>query len=397
MPAGRTVIYLTNYVGPQLAAARRIESHSEAANRRIESVCRALDAGGYRVVLISAGWKRTSWRGRYYGARCEPGPAGLNCSYVSYFDWPVLNAVFCVLSTAAKVFGLVRRHPGSAVLFYNPTIQSAIPAMLARWFLGAPIFLQLEDGTHLIQRIGVIRRLTYLALLRVARRLVSGALLPSAVLEGYFAGVRTCVCRGCFAELGSGIATWNRSDGESLTFLFGSTLDEIRGVELLLGALDVLEVSGRLRGERVRFLISGKGPLEEWVRTRCESYRSVAVRFLGFLEREDHDRVLSKAHVGLALQKHDHPFSAACFPSKFMELLSAGKLVITTTVSDVGLVGVGRAILLERDDPQRLAELICLVFERPEEFFPLAARGNEWVQEVCSPGSAGRALRGLIG
>ena len=98
MSSRRHLIYLTNYVGPQLARQRAITTHSEAANRRVESLTYALYVAGYDVHLISAGWKRSARTWRRYPAATEVLSDHLVCRYMSYWDFPGLNLLACVWS-----------------------------------------------------------------------------------------------------------------------------------------------------------------------------------------------------------------------------------------------------------------------------------------------------------
>jgi glycosyltransferase involved in cell wall biosynthesis len=396
MSRRRTVIYLTNYVGPELARQRGITSYSDAANRRVEELVRVLRQAEYAVRLISAGWKRSDQTFRRYPPADESLPDGTVCHYLGYLDCAVLNLFFCLWDTFWCLGKLRRRHPDCVVLFYNPSVQSGLPALLARWFFRVPIFIELEDGTHLIKSVGLFRNLSFRLLLTVSRRFISGAIVPSAPLAGFYDRLPVYVFRGC--PLSDTIVPQRGAapDG-SLTFLFGGTLDEIRGVDLLVSALEILERNSTFEGTGVSFVITGSGPWQNRLPARLETFHKVDATYLGRLDTAEYRRVLSRSHVGLALQKRDHPFSKACFPSKVISFIAAGKLVITTAIADLEEFIGDKALILHDDDPRRLADLIMNVCREPARYLALGERARTWFTTEHSLPKTALELRRLIG
>jgi len=396
MPSRRNVIYLTNYVGPQLARQRGITTHSPAANYRVESLIRALRAADYTVQLVSAGWKRSDRSLRHYPPATENLTSDLTCRYVRYFDFPVLNALVCFCSTLRLILSLCRRHPHSAIIFYNPTVQSAWPALLVRWLCRVPIFSELEDGTHLIPSVGWLRHAAFRFLLAWTRPFVAGAIVPSRYLAAYYDNKPVFLFRGCVEPEGAPTDA-QTPPADTLTFLFGGTLDDIRGVDILIAALKILETGGPCGQVRPSFLITGSGPRQEWVRDRCREFHNLEVRYLGRLPATEYNKVLAGCHVGLALQKQHHPFSRACFPSKVIALIAAGKLVITSAVADLEDFAVGKVLIYADDDPRQLADLILEVCRQPDTYLALAGQTRRWFAGQYSAQKAGNALRRLIG
>ncbi len=393
--AVRTIVYLTNYVGPRAAEARGIDDISEAANRRIESVVRTLRRAGYAVRVVSAGWKRAGNRGRWHAAMAEPLDGETPVEYVPYVDLAFVNAVVCVAATVWRLVRLRAARGDWAVVYYNPTVQTGVPALLARLLLGRRIVLQLEDGTHRIRSIGRLRAGAYRLLLGVSRRLISGAIVPAEALAGFAPRVRSVVYRGDVAGAG-GAARWRGADEVPLRFLFAGAWDEIRGVDLLLEALGLLEARGSLRGVEAEFVVCGGGPRATWVRERAAALRTARVHVAGFVPRGEYEAILRRSHVGLALQKHDHPFSVACFPSKVYEYLAAGKLVISSSVSDIGEWPEGVVLRYGHDDVRDIAALIEAACRDPARYQAVAERGRAWLHGQCDPGAMARAFRGLF-
>ena len=396
MSSRRHLIYLTNYVGPRVARRRGITTHSEAANRRVESLARALQDAGYTVQLISAGWKRSAGTWRRYPVATEHLSDHLVCRYLPYFDFPPLNALVCVCSTLRLILSLHRRYPHSAVVFYNPTVQSALPALLARCLCRLPLFIQLEDGTHLIRSLGWLRTAAFRFLLAGTRPLVTGAIVPSRQLAAYYEHKPVFLFRGCVRG-DDAVPGDQPPPTDTLNFLFGGTLDDIRGVDILIAALKILETTAPPGSRRPKFQITGSGPREDWLRDRCREFKFLEVRYLGRLSALEYGKVLADSHVGLALQNRQHPFSRACFPSKVISLIAAGKLVITSAVADLEDFLAGKVLVYRDDDPHHLADTILEVCRQPEKYLALAGQTRRWFACRYSAEKAAEALRRLIG
>ena len=106
--------------------------------------------------------------------------------------------------------------------------------------------------------------------------------------------------------------------------------------------------------------------------------------------------IVARCTLGLALKPRSGPLANTTFPSKVVELASAGMLVLSTDISDVRAVLGEGALYLERDDPNELIALLKRVVEDRSEARRLAGLATRAVWDRCSPDAAGRAVAAFL-
>lgn len=401
-----SVIYLTNYVGPQVRATRDITTDSAAGSKKSVDLVRAMEVVGAKVVFLSLGWKRATWSLRAYPPMAESVDGRLVCEYAGQWDFPLLNFITNISSVCRLIAerAAEEQATGSScrLIVYNPSVQMTLAALYARLVVKLPLYLQLEDGTHLIPTVGIFRRTAYFVSHQMLRRLISGVILVSPVIRRGYETVPSVICRGVATQEPS-FARHSRLDdpaitsgGGVVTFFFGSTLDEIRGVALLLDALKRADADLSFPAGRAKFIITGRGPLESQVAERCRSLKRLRADFMGFVDLATYQRLLSEAHVAMALQDPRHPYSRACFPSKVIEYMTSGTLVLTTAVADIVEFTDGRAVLVDPLRPEVLVEIWKDVINHPMHYVRIAAAGQKLVLEKCSLERTGLEITSLF-
>ncbi len=400
------VIYLTNYVGPQVRAARNITTDSAAGSKKSVDLVHAMETVGVKVVFLSLGWKRATWSLRAYLSMTESVDGRLVCEYAGQRDFPLLNFITNIASMCRLVAEKVAEEQAIGfscrLIVYNPSVQMILVALYARLLVRLPIYLQLEDGTHLIPTVGIFRRAAYFVSHQVFRRLINGVILVSPVIRRGYETVPSVICRGLAMPdlVFPGRSRLDdpaiASGGGAVTFFFGSTLDEIRGVVLLLDALKRADADSSFPAGRAKFIITGKGSIESKVAEHCRSFKRLRAEFMGFVDLATYQRLLSEAHVAMALQDPSHPYSRACFPSKVIEYMTSGALVLTTAVADIVEFTDGMAVLVDPLLPQTLVEIWKDIINHPMPYAQIAAAGQALVLEKCSLERTGLAITSLF-
>lgn len=110
--------------------------------------------------------------------------------------------------------------------------------------------------------------------------------------------------------------------GESFKVLYSGLLSDITGVDLLLEAIELIE------NVNIEFLFSGKGDLETLVSEYAD--KDKRVKNLGFLSEEEYLRRLNEANILINPRNMDLPQNQNNFPSKVLDYLAAGKVIIST-------------------------------------------------------------------
>lgn len=112
---------------------------------------------------------------------------------------------------------------------------------------------------------------------------------------------------------------------EKIIFMYAGLLSTVTGVDTLLEAIS------QISNPNVEFYISGKGELEGQVRSFARYDKRV--RYLGFLNQKEYLNKLNKSHVFINPRNMSLPQNSNNFPSKILEYLATGRIIISTQFS----------------------------------------------------------------
>lgn len=104
------------------------------------------------------------------------------------------------------------------------------------------------------------------------------------------------------------------------TALFSGALNKYTGIEL---ALEVFKEM-----PNINLIITGRGALEDLVSQYADKYNNI--KFYGFVSKEEYQYLLAKARFCLSFRNPTVHGNDWNFPSKIIEYLSHGKVVIST-------------------------------------------------------------------
>lgn len=110
--------------------------------------------------------------------------------------------------------------------------------------------------------------------------------------------------------------------GAPIIFMYSGLLSHVTGVNLLLDAIKQMD------RQNIRLWISGKGELEDLVRTVAKVDNRI--RFLGHLPYEEYIRRLQRVDVLINPRDMSLPENQNNFPSKIMDYLASGKVILST-------------------------------------------------------------------
>ena len=249
------------------------------------------------------------------------------------------------------------RH-GDVLVLDNFELSYVLAARLVSLFRKVVCVLDYEDGRHLIDRgwaglfssaaerwgRGLIRAafVTHPAL---------GARLPAAVpwelVPGFALPARTV------APVPNG----------GVKFVYTGSLDEARGIDLILKAMDVLPEAGWT----IHF--AGTGPFAEPIaRMVAEPRWSRRIVYHGTLSPAAAGELTQSCHVGLNCQRESDAISGVTFPSKIFSYLSAGLAVISSRASEVPAICGNACRYYDEDSPESLAAVMREAIEKFANF-----------------------------
>jgi len=311
-------------------------------------------ASGKEVVVLSSPPKAIERRGVRWLSPVETRFSTHRQLVCANWDAPKVRVPLSWLFYARHA--LRHTRSGDLVIIDNYELIYVIAAWLVRLFRRVTFVVDYEDGKHAIDR-GLPRLLSAMAE-SAGKPLMRGALLahpalgkrlpeatPKALLPGFIVP-RT--------------SSGGRLPDTLVRFLYSGSLDEPRGVDMLLAALPYLPESGW------HLDITGAGPLSDQVARFAREARWVGkVVFHHSLAAEAYNRLVDTCHVGLNCQRSSDPISGVTFPSKVFGYLSAGLLVLSSRASGVEQICGKACLYFGEETPDGLARAMT---ETTEDF-----------------------------
>jgi hypothetical protein len=384
------LVYLSNAIDEITCRERGINSDSPAATGKVFQVTSALANAGVRPIILSMGrgQQHGSWRWHRAHVRRTGGQVVM---YAPFLDAPLLTHVVTLMGLLPLVWRLNRKASASiAILAYNWLPHYLLALELSRQ-LGYRLFLDLEDG-HVPSMPGLRGRLARAAGRRINMLCKDGAILATSSLAAQYPVPRTLCCYGV-AGLPGPVRKWSGK----LRVLLGGTLQEDTGAGLFIDA--VAELRGRQDPALadLEFIVTGKGAMEQAIKALVTSGGHPQVQFKGRLSRQAYLEMLDGIHVGLCLKLGASELGDTTFPSKVIEIASAGMLLLTTRVSDVPrLFSDEEALYLSSETSLDLANAIHWLLAHREQAAAMASRGAIQIQAVCAQSRVGRDLKSFF-
>jgi glycosyltransferase involved in cell wall biosynthesis len=365
------IVYFGPFFDSRLAESRGLKTINPAGSNRISRLSDALNAGGYRVYLVSPGTSlRAACQNKHLIMAAEfrrtPGRLVLFPRSVNLRLLNVLASGFIQLSIARRI---LKSQTPDAVIIYNFNIGLALLAFYLRLFTRTPIVHNVEDISFPNvrdflprSRAQPLQQSVFCFAMHVIASLSDSFLLPTKRFSTFLPKKKPRIyVTGCLpnsASLEGGFESGKPA------ILFSGKLDADNGIEDFISVFSSTKMNNFL--DRIKVDICGSGPLSDWTADAVRRLGVAEIRFHGFTNTETYQALLKQADICVALQDPNGRHSAFKTPSKFYEYLGYGKAVIATDVGDlVELDGTAAKILKSLDKHEIAAALIHLI-ENPE-------------------------------
>jgi glycosyltransferase involved in cell wall biosynthesis len=114
----------------------------------------------------------------------------------------------------------------------------------------------------------------------------------------------------------------DRDQKKPIVIMYSGLLSKVTGVDLLLEAIT------KTNYKNVRFVITGKGELEELIQIAAQ--KDDRIDFKGHLSYEKYMEELQNSDILINPRNMDFPENQNNFPSKIIDYLAAGKVILST-------------------------------------------------------------------
>ncbi len=341
---------------------------------------------GTCCTILSSGRGRQNGSGAWH-RRVVSRKYGLSAVYADFYQFPVLTHFVTAYSLAILLITLLKKHPCAKVLAYNRSYHY-LPALFIAKLMRSSVFLDLEDG-YINESNGRLRRVKN----AITKKLFtffcpSGVMLAASSLREQIENSNNMVCYGVANESHVPMQDWTAF---RLRILFGGTLLEEVGSQILIDALKIAAKKHSSLEDKIEVVVTGKGPWEGHFSEFAMSNPLLMI-FAKNLTTYKYSEILKSCHVGLSLRLSKFEMGTTTFPSKVLEYAANGLLVVSTRTSDVPELLGDASIYLERETPEDLAELILLLTDYRQDLQSIALKGRARVFEQCSSVAVGNAL-----
>lgn len=129
-------------------------------------------------------------------------------------------------------------------------------------------------------------------------------------------------------EGGIDVSAWQdislprRENAQKIKFMYSGKLEHSPGADLAVNAFM------NLKNENTELYITGNGSLKEWIQNMAA--KDHRIHFLGRLEYENYINLYNEVNVLLNTRDMSLPENNNNFPSKMMEYLASGRVIVST-------------------------------------------------------------------
>ena len=376
-------IFLCNALDDQTKQSRRIDSDSPAATNKVLGLWRGLQSVGGNAVILSMGRGRQNRSGRCHAPFIKR-VDGIPVYYARFCHIPILTHLITMVSLVNAIAGLTGKGP-LVLVVYNRQWHG-LPAAIVAHFLGVRCYLDLEDGAFVESERGLAGLRNRIQRFLFDRICDSGALLASKSLGKQTGQKRQMICYGVADR-----PCIERKWSVPLTVLFGGSLMRETGVQCFIDAVRELHAERPEVMLKLKFVVTGKGPMAEDLDALAKQIRNV--EFRGEVNRAAYLKLLESAHIGLCLKRSDSEMGRTTFPSKTIEIAASGLILVSLAVSDVAeIFSEGEGYILQSESSKALAETITRIVLHPMAAQKIACRGKQKVDFLCGLKNVGQAL-----
>lgn len=382
--SAQCIYFISNVFEESVKFRRDITTDSPAANRKVIALCRAARRVGGDAEIISLGRGRV--RGSWKSYPVEATQADIvPITYLHYLDVPVITHIVTMISLLIVVVRQSSKE--SSFVFYNFSPHYLLALFFCR-LSGRRCILDIEDGYRSDDR--SLRSLPSLWLMKVHNVCCrDGVMLANSLLAGQTEGQNSYICYGV-ADSETIFRDWSTGP---LRVHFGGSLFEDTGAAIFLDALDLLRHGSPEVFDRLQFTVTGFGPCADAIERAASGRMNSFLRFCGNVTPAEYRDILQHSHIGLCLKLPSSSMGATTFPSKVIELVSSGLLLVSTRVSDVPLLfDDTTAFLLNAATPQALAEILLDISKRTGKAHDIALNGQQEIATLLSEQKIGAEL-----
>lgn len=169
--------------------------------------------------------------------------------------------------------------------------------------------------------------------------------------------------------------------------VYAGRLSAEYGVAAMLGAMPLLP-------DTVELHLFGKGPMQEEVEAAAS--KDARIKYHGYRSMEVIYEAIKSSTLYLNFRPVGQSIEDLSFPSKLLEALGLGAVILTTPLSGIPTDYHGAVEFAPSIEPEDVAKQIRDLLESPERRAEIRAHARALVEKRCLPEARGQLVRAFI-
>ena len=235
-----------------------------------------------------------------------------------YYVFKKRNPLQAVVAYRAMIYSYIKE--GDFVLFYN----SIYPTVLMQHHIhrmGAQTGVILADYTEPEEYHSLARKIIAYICKYDMKKYDKYVMLSCGFMNTLGGGNNSILVQGGIDD--SILGQFSQPHKKDVcNFYYSGLLSEENGVKNMVVAFR------RINATNIRLVISGKGPLEKYVKE--ETKKDTRIVYVGYVENKRYYTLLEQADILVNPRNMELPQNKNNFPSKIMEYLASGRIIIST-------------------------------------------------------------------
>ncbi|WP_238903628.1 glycosyltransferase [Clostridium sp. YIM B02506] len=339
--------YLANILWDDEDIQDRMPLDFKAARYRVKHICNAYKGN---IIIVSEGEGKVK---KKFDAYKKSINEKIKIYYLDYFNNSKLKRLASIYTLTKYLFKNVK--DGDSILSYNAApVQSISMAIFRLSFRNVRIDIEFEEF-HRVENnyirnfmmsigelIGIViadrfivandnmmRKINRLKLFKKANIISSYGYLNSNIQSNMVLNNNTYNLKPCI--------------------LYSGRMDDVGGIDIFIDALKIININCEV-------IITGKCPEIIGEKLNCLSNKH-SIQLVGYLDDTSYLRLLTRECICISSLKESTSFSKYSFPSKVLQYLQTGNVVVSSNVSSINKLQCLEEYLYiyKNDDPKEMA------------------------------------------
>lgn len=339
--------YLANICINKKDIEERDPIFSEAGGNRALYIAKS---AGKKMEIISFGWSRNKG---YFKRVSKKITDKISIVYLSTLNINFLKYIYSILELSFYLFSKIKY--GDKVIIYNCDFNKVISLILVRIIKKFDIILEIEEFYSTNAKSKILQKIyKYLEMLIIKKAdyfIVSNRNVLNRIksIKKTKTKIKFLISFGYSDDK---IIKILPSENTHRSFILYSGRDDYHGgFDILLESLKYIDI-------KLNLIITGKN----FEGLNFEKYETkfVNIENKGFLKKKDFEILLKKANLCISPLRSKCGFTRFSFPSKIIQYLEYGNIVISSEIEAINQLGILRKYVFTypKDDPLLLSTII---------------------------------------